>query len=467
MHGIQSVCSKFPGLGTIPETAPDETGDQPHPVSRGRSVRFEIPEVPPPPSSPQLSEDGHKDPSRNTVTVNTNVPQETPSTSTNKPMSGATVRTDANTINTSTLPAENSFLKSQIPLTREVSLLSSPEPWPQVNEADYEAAPLPSPNTMGQESPQTLTTDQPESQTEEKSTDYETSGFGDKDLGPVLSPEKENSGESLKSKTSGHTEAVKKLLEDSQKAESPAPPPPSPEPKQDSNMSASKKNNKTMTPLIEETETPNPEADEAEMTILQIAPKGLQQGRKKTYNRQIDTFQNIDIPASYHSQVETSPPHSKLPEPLTDTIPEEPETEHEAEEVKLETRDVALSAQSTLANRTISEQAQSEVSSSVIEPAISQASQAPALSEDFSERRENSELLGDWTGVILGSEGQDTTAMLSSEKQELDMTEEGGDHEGFKEDLRQEYERLNQDTSVNNESLENNEPSGNDSSKEH
>lgn len=451
----------FSGLGTIAERVQDDTGDQPHPVSRGRSVRFEIPEVPPPPSSPQLSEDGHKDPSRNTVTVNTNVPQETPSNSTIKPMSGATIRTDANTVNTSTLLAENSFVRSQGPPTRELSFISSPEPWPQVNEADYEMAPVPSPNTLVHDSPRTLTTDP--SQSDIKSMDLEN-------ISKNASSDKEHSatnlekdGESVKSKgdiMKKTDEAVKRLMEDSMKAESPAPPPPSPEPKQDSNIT--KKAGKIMTPLLEETETPQTEMEESEMTILQIAPLGSRTGGKKTYNRQIDTFQNIDIPASSYVQPEQSTPQNKLPETVNEPIPEEPETEHEVEENKElpdETRDVALSVQSTLANRTISEQAQSEASSPMIEPAISQASQAPALSEDFSERRENSEMFGDWTGMIVGSEGPETIAMLSSDKQ--DMTEDGGDHEGFKDDLRLEFDRLNQETENNENMAETNNPNEN------
>ena len=424
-------------------------------MSRGRSVRFEIPEVPPPPSSPQLSEDGQKDPSRNTVTVNTSVPQQTPSNSTNKPMSGATVRTDANTFNTSMMIAENSFLRSQVPPTRDFSFVTSPEPWPQVNEADYEKAPAPSPNTQ-----ESMVTTEP-SHSDLKSLDLENMSKQASIDRELTLPSPDNDGEGGKDYLKKTDEAVKRLMEDSMNAESPAPPPPSPEPKQDSNMA--KKSGNIMTPLMEETETPNTvETEETEMSILQIAPQGLRPGARKPYNRQIDTFQNIDIPASYIGQPDSNLSQIKQPEPLSETILEEPEPELEVEETKEvrdEPREVTVSVQSTLANRTISEQAQSDISSSMIEPAISQASQAPALSEDFSERRENSELLGDWTGIVVGSDGQDTMAMLSSDKQ--DMTEDGGDHEGFKEDLREEFERLHSEVeskdNVNQEADDNGE----------
>lgn len=420
-----------------------EEEETPLPVSRGRSVRFEIPEVPPPPSSPQLSDDGQKDgPSRAVVTVNTNIPQETPSTSSNKPTSGATIRTDANaSVNTSTLMAENSFVRSITGPIREVSAVSSPEPWPQINEADFDVAPVPSPVSTSHDAPsdvrvETVTKTPDDNQLRDANEEVQQSP--DENVA-------EKDGEYI-NKTEEQGDAVKKMVEDSRKVGSPAPPPPSPEAKEDSEIIINKSTN-LMETLVEENEPHSASEDEVSMTVTQIAPKGS--GGRKSIHRQIDTFQNIDIPASFGvDNAHTSKP---LPEPTTMTIPEEQEPTPELEDKSV--RDVAPSVQSTLANRTISERALSEDSSLVIEPAISQASHGPALSEDFAEKRDgNSELFADWSGVIVGSEGQQTQAMLSSDKQ--DMTEEGGDHEGFKEDLRQEFEKIKSEIESTNDESE-------------
>ncbi|XP_045192778.2 uncharacterized protein LOC123549036 isoform X5 [Mercenaria mercenaria] len=445
-----SLAQEASGLHTIHESGTVNEGDDlAHPVSRGRSVRFEIPEIPPPPSSPQLSEDGQKEASRNAVTVNTNIPQETPSTSSNKPPSGVTIRTTATTVNTSTLQAENSFIRSYTGPVREISLISSPEPWPQVQDADFEEAPVPSPETTlhetPRETPQTLEPLESETKSENENQSKNAQEVVVEEEKTEPSEKKEKDSEYV-NKTEDQSAVVKKMMEESRKAESPAPPPPSPEAKEDSQIIINKPNS-TMTTLVEEEETANAPDNEVSMTVMQISPKGpMIKGGQKSHNRQIDTFQNIDIPAEFDLDYV----HPHVQEPTTDTIVEEPEP---AEDDAKSARTYALSVQSTLANRTISEQAHSEVSSSFIEPAISQASQGPALSEDFSEKRENSELFGDWSGMVIGSsDGQNTQAMLSSDKP--DMTEDGGDHEGFKEDLRQEFEKIKQEIDSSKDSTE-------------
>ena len=386
----------------------------------------------------------NKDPSRNTVTVNTNIPQDTPSmSSTTKPTSGHTIRTDANTINTS-LPAENSFVKSSEGFNREISMVSSPEPWPQINEKDYESAPAPSPEMTLHGPNNTRMTSNMESEftTEERNLSRNASEEPvpePETPGREPSPEKEVPTPSTyvnktPPPTKEQTKAVKKLLEDSEKSESPAPPPPSPEPKADDEIKIiNKPKSVAMTPVLEEAE----HADSpVSITVTQIQPRGLINGTKQPNQRNMDTFVNIDIPATFELRSDPSQPEISD----TQTIYEEPEPTPDEHK-----RDIALSVQSTLANRTISEPGLSEVSSSMIEPAMSQASHGPALSEDSSEKKEKSELLGDWSGIVIGSDGQDTTTMLSSDKQEFDMTEDGGDHEGFKEDLRKEYEKIAKD----------------------
>lgn len=444
----------------------DDGSDQPLPVSRGRSVRFEIPEVPPPPSSPQLSDDGQKDtmPSRNTVTVNTSVPTAETGSSATKPMSNTTLRTDVNTVNTSVLPAEASFVRSQTVPTRELSTVSSPEPWPQVNESDFEKDPSKSPDvSLPETSTTTPTADvgkAPQRDNKDVSKNNSNKVVEKKEKEPVKVPvpEKESTRDSEWTTTTEKTEnyvnktpdehkdAMKKLLDDSRKSESPAPPPPSPEPKQDSNLS----NGKKMEPLVEEPD------GESEMTVVQIPPTGKNNVGKRGPNRHIDTFQNIDIPAKFEAIAENTT--------VNETIQEEPEHDSEIESNKKhneptadETQennekadDVAPSEKSSLANRTITEYGPSDASSPMIEPAMSQVSQIPAMSEEMSSPRQ--EVFVDWTSVTGsrgGKSGEDGEDNKETEELPL-MTEEGGDHEGFKEDLRQEYEKLERETTANN-----------------
>ena len=351
------------------------------------------------------------------------------------------------------MQAENSFIRANTGPIREVSMVSSPEPWPQVQDADFDVAPVPSPETTLHDTPgttpQTSEVREPETKLENENQSKNAQEVVIEEVKQEQpSPKKEKDSEYV-NKTEEPTSVVKKMMEDSRKAESPAPPPPSPEAKEDSEIIINKPKN-SMTTVMEEEETSNAHDDEVSMTVMQISPKGpVTHGSKKSHDRQIDTFQNIDIPAEFDLDYV----HPHVQEPTTETIMEEPEPADEDEAKSAPT--YALSVQSTLANRTISEHERSEVSSSVIEPAMSQASQGPALSEDFSEKPEKSEVFGDWSGMVLGSsEGQDTQAMLSSEKP--DMTEDGGDHEGFKDDLRQEFEKISQeiDSSKETESID-------------
>ena len=424
------------GLGTIKETG-REYADQPLPMSRGgRSVRFEIPEVPPPPSSPQESDkdslvgvrvEGEQ--SRNTVTVNTVIPKDTPSVS-NIPTSGiTTIHTDQNTLNTSANTRENSDVKSAGKSqtgsrVRELSMVSSPEPWPQVIEADFDITPNPKSDSTLHMAPQ-----QPEGGSLADGSEKERNQSANAEIKvEIVMRTPETPKSDFVNKDTEPVSKVKKIMAESRKTDSPAPPPPSPEGKEDV-----AKGRNGMAP-IDERRKSNVEDDESIMTVMQILPKGI---TRKTKTRQIDTFVNIDIPAT-----STSEPSRSEAVNNGGTIIEE--SEQEVEEINKP--DTALSVQSTLANRTISE-AYSDATSSMIEPAVSQASQGPALSEDFSEKQEKpDQMFGDWSGIAKESSDADTQVMLSSDKQELDMTEDGGDHEGFKEDLKQEYEKLLKET---------------------
>lgn len=411
----------------------------------GRSVRFEIPEIPPPPSSPQESEEGVPvgEQSRNTVTVNTFIPKDTPSVS-NNPMSGVTtIATDQNTVHTSLNTRENSLVKSGKSQSgsrvRELSMVSSPEPWPQVNEADFDIPPHP-------KSDSTLhaTSSGPKaSSSEDFDKDKNQSSNTKREIKVEISrhsPEPEEPTSEFVNKDTEPVSKVKKIMAESRKAESPAPPPPSPEAKDDM-ITKSGNDKKTLSAGDHKSKA---DGDASSMTVMQIHPKGVT--HKLSKQRQIDTFVNIDIPAVH----DLEPSKNEIKYEQRETIIEEPEQEIE-ESSKRETSE---SVQSTLANRTISE-ADTEAISSVVEPAISQASQGPALSEDFSEKQEKGQLFGDWTGVVGNSSDVDTQAMLESDKQDLDMTEDGGDHEGFKEDLRKEYEKLKKETnSIDNDAKE-------------
>ncbi|XP_052221195.1 uncharacterized protein LOC127837841 isoform X3 [Dreissena polymorpha] len=422
------------GLGTIHESHQDETGDQ-LPMSRGRSVRFEIPEVPPPPSSPQLSDDGQKDISRNTVTISTTLPNpDAVSTSTNyKPQSGGTIRTDVNTVNTSNLMAENSFVRSQ---TREVSFVTSPEPWPQVNEADFQDVPKPSPGEITHDTatatPVTITTGHGLSEIDERRDKEKERAKKTLDLRApikVPSPEKEDTKDSEdiektenyvnKTPVDENSSALRRLMEDSRKTASPAPPPPSPEAKQDSNASLKKM----------ESSSRKPQDDDSEMTVVQIAPRGLMNSKKGTTHRKIDTFQNIDIPAKVDATLndkEELTLKTATVELSTETILEEPEhtPEHEDEHVKTD----GTQEKSTLGNRSLS-----EPSTPGPEPVASEVKQTPGEAD----KTAGAEVFTDWTGPREDPEGAQTGAVIVP-----DMTEEGGDHEGFMEDLRQAYQTL-------------------------
>ena len=400
----------------------------------GRSVRFEIPEVPPPPSSPQGTDkdslEGEPlEPSRNAVTVNTNIPKDTPSVS-NKPMSGITVRTDKITVNTSLNTRENSIVKSVSKppsgTQRELSMVSSPEPWPQVIEADYDVTPNTKTDSTLHMAPQKTET----SLSDELDKEENKSANAIQQIKVEITkhtPEEPKSD--FVNKDTEPISKVKKIMEESRKTDSPAPPPPSPEGKDDMVVKSAKSRN-GMASIVEVDGKSSVEENESKMTVMQIQPKGAS---RKSKLRQIDTFVNIDIPASF-----SSGQSEKVPDP--GTIMEE--SELEAEESN---RKTAVSGQSTLANRTISEAYSEETASSMIEPAISQASQGPAVSEDFSDKHDKNNMFGEWTDNVAQSD-VDAQATSISDKQDLDMTENGGDHDGFKEDLKREYEKLKRET---------------------
>ena len=418
----------------------------------GRSVRFEIPEIPPPPSSPQESDEGGLagERSRNTVTVNTVIPKETPSVS-NNPMSGApTIPTDQNTVNTTlNLTRENTRESSLVKsgksqngsrIQRELSMVSSPEPWPQVIEADFDTTPNPKSDStlhMAPSEPKASALDMQDREGNQSANAMrEIKVEITKHTPAPEAPTSEfvNPASQIQSEP---VSKVKKMMEESRKVDSPAPPPPSPEAKDD----VTKDDKGRKVPIVEVGRQSGFDADEPSMTVMQIQPKGVT--RKQPKQRHLDTFVNIDIPASKQPP---EPPKSKNEVKYEKNGIIMEESEHDAEES--DRQEMSESVQSTLANRTISE-ADTEATSSVVEPAISQASQGPALSEDFSERQEKSrgqQLFGDWTGVERDSSDVDTQAMLSSDKQDLDMTEDGGDHDGFKEDLQREYEKLKEET---------------------
>nr|XP_022320593.1 mucin-1-like [Crassostrea virginica] len=136
------------GLGTIQETGHEE-GEGPHPMSRGgRSVRFaeEVPEIPPPPSSPQNPED----------TEDTTPVVEPQGENPSMPASRQTGFTNQPTFNTTEkeLSQEDIQIKSA---KKRDSLISTPEPWPQVNEADYDVTPAHTKLTLNDRTPHGVT----------------------------------------------------------------------------------------------------------------------------------------------------------------------------------------------------------------------------------------------------------------------------------------------------------------------
>ncbi|XP_048776677.2 uncharacterized protein LOC125680918 isoform X4 [Ostrea edulis] len=443
---------KLPGLMTIQETGHEE-GEGPHPVSRGgRSVRFaeEVPEIPPPPSSPQLPEDAEQPEKEiENQTQNASVPVSRQTGFTNQP-----------TFNTMEKELSQDDIQIKSGKKRD-SILSTPEPWPQVNEADFDVTPAHTKMTLHG--------------SEAKVNDSRLAHmdpYSDRSAGTGSTIHGDmNSRDSTRSYMT-------------HKEESPGPPPPSPEPKDARNdevRSARKRDTKsrestTMTPLMEENdeETVTPDVH-VRTLIIEVPPLGQREPKEnsKGKTRTTDTFVSIDIPAQSMVEEEATNGSGKrqliskgsrqLEPPL-----EEKEEESTPDGGTINTRDQNLSVQSSLGGRmTADGDTDTDVGSAGVDPSIGgnvspsstvtgnekvtntdlrnfiehQAEETERIDEDnelkSSERRKDSSEIMESRDSHLpdGEEHKPEPTQATTKEEGEDPTEEGG--ENTKESLQE------------------------------
>ncbi|XP_022325179.2 uncharacterized protein LOC111125543 isoform X10 [Crassostrea virginica] len=460
---------RLPGLGTIQETGHEE-GEGPHPMSRGgRSVRFaeEVPEIPPPPSSPQNPED----------TEDTTPVVEPQGENPSMPASRQTGFTNQPTFNTTEkeLSQEDIQIKSA---KKRDSLISTPEPWPQVNEADYDVTPA---HTK-------LTLRDSDSKVNDSRLAH-MDPFSDRSAG---------TGSTVRADITSRDSTRSYMTH---KEESPGPPPPSPEPKdgnKEESRSARKRDSKsrestTMTPLLEKDEdTASPDVH-VRTLIIEVPPLGQKETkeRPKGKSRTTDTFVSIDIPA--HSVTETdtatngkrqliSKGGRRLEPPL-----EEKEEDSNADGAEtINTREQNLSVQSSVGGRlTADGHTETDVESAGVDPSIggnvspsstitgndkvpqtdlrqfieNQVVETEKIEEGnepkSSERRkDSSEVLESRDSLmpdgredpepeVQGGGGAEDEGNVT-QRSEQGITENGGDNDAFKSLLAEELARINQ-----------------------
>lgn len=416
------------GLHTIKEAQHEDGKDMPQPVSR-RSVRFskDVPEVPAPPSTPDRDIEGP----RSSVTTPIDQP-ETP-----KPTSGHTVQTTKSTVNSTV--RENSDLESKPRMSKikDPSSVSTPEPWPAVNEADYDLTPSGTNQGLHESSQNThssnvnmdsrLAIRDPSSRSQPTANSTTRSDLG--------------SGTSL---ASG-------------KGESPGPPPPSPEGR-DKRQEESKSGRRrelisresSMAPLIEEKDDDHEDVH-IRTLVVEVPPLGQPtETPKKKNNRTTDTFINIDIPATSEDDTQnlrSSNRNGHMTEIIEQTLTEENESSGHQDNQTINTRDAVLSVQTTSDGDTltIDPDSQSYMDSAGVTPSIG-ANTSPTSTipenklklDDLKFMDQNINDVEQDEDQKINDQSQDT------DNQDLEMTEDGGDHEGFKQELQEELKRLSQ-----------------------
>lgn len=418
------------GLNTIEEKMHEETAATGASVPRNRGVHFsEVPEVPPPPSSPQEEDD------RSVLTT----PLTTPVI---KDRSGhVTVLTNQNTVNTREPTLTSVDLQAPQDRNRDSTMGSTPEPWPAVNEADFDITPSSTKLALH--------------------SDQAKGGILNDSSMAVMDPMSERS--SMQSglypeDASQNSNSATKKQDEVKKAESPGPPPPSPEPKdksknaQDIPKSGGRRpdmsrESVTMTPLMEGDE-------EGEITISQghvktivvsVPPLGTAGKPRNKNNRTVDTFVSIDIPAVTigHTDDDAHTSSQELKQEgrvggLATTVEESAE-DVESNAQSLNTRDVPLSAMSSLGDPSLDgHDSMSDMTSAGVAQSLA-GNVSP--SSTIPDKGQNVDLKAfidnDQNGLSDGKISERSEALGEEE-----VTENGGDHEGFKQELREELERL-------------------------
>ncbi|XP_076093014.1 uncharacterized protein LOC143064229 isoform X4 [Mytilus galloprovincialis] len=423
------------GLDTIKEAQHEGGMDSAHPVSRGgRSVRFsqDVPEVPAPPSSPDREIEGP----RSSVTT----PMEQPETP--KPTSGHTIRSNKSTVNSSVKENSELELKPIVSRLKDPSTVSTPEPWPSVNEADYDMTPSGT-NAGLHESSQN---------THSSSVNLDSRLA----LGDPSSRNYTTANSTVRSEASSGTSLTSRNA--STKGESPAPPPPSPESKdkkQDNPKSGRKREllsrESSMAPVIEEKDEEH-EDTHVRTLVVEVPPLGQPTEKPKEKNhRTTDTFINIDIPAMTMDELSMEKSRSDVSH-MTEII-ERPGTEENESSGgtmdghTINTRDAVLSVQTTSEGEpnTLDPDSQSNMDSAGVTPSMG-ANESPTSTIPENKLKMEDLKFMDQAADDNDDKDDKETKNETDDKDEkdLEMTEEGGDHAGFKHELQEELEKLSQ-----------------------
>lgn len=420
------------GLDTIKEAQHEDSKDMPHPVSRGgRSVRFsqDVPEVPAPPSTPDPDNDGAK----SSVTT----PME-PS-ETHNPTSGNTVRTNKSTYNTTA--RENSDLELRPQVSRkEPSTVSTPEPWPAVNEADFDLTPSGTNIGLHESSQYTHSTN--------PNMDSRLA------VGDPSSRSLPTANSTIRSDLGSGTSLGSRNA--SGKGESPGPPPPSPEGKdkrQDEPKSGRKRDlisrESSMTPLMEEKDEEHEDVY-VRTLVVEVPPLGQPTERTKPKNhRTTDTFINIDIPATSQEEVQIQNLRSlkgnnHMTEIVERPLTEEYESSEHNDNQTVNTRDAVLSVQTTSEGEPTNDpDSQSNMDSAGVTPSIG-ANTSPTSTIPENKLKMDDLKFMDQTGNDQDQDQNQDDQNQDTGRQEQEMTENGGDHIGFKQELQEELDKLSQ-----------------------
>lgn len=394
------------GLDTIREAQHESCNNSTQPLSRGeRSVRFskEVPEVPAPPSSPDREIEGP----RSSVTTPMDQP-ETPKPTSTLPSNKSTDESSDNDRNEQ-LPTRPRGIK-------EPSVVSTPEPWPSVNEADYDMTPSGT-NQGLHETQNSVNMDS--RMADASSRNYTTTGTARSDISSATSSRN----------ISG-------------KVDSPGPPPPSPESRDRKRENTSGRRRElisresSMAQIVEEKDEEH-EDIHVKTLVVEVPPLGQPPSDNTKPHRSTDTFINIDIPAMGEDR---STSNSKMSE-----IVERPGTEEsETHAQTINTRDALLSVQSTDGDGMSQDpDSTSNMDSAGVTPSLG-ANESPTSTipenklkmddmkfmDQDGDKKDDHEVREDGGGHEITDEGGH------------EITEDGGDHEGFKQELEKELDRL-------------------------
>lgn len=203
-----------------------------------------------------------------------------------------------------------------------------------------------------------------------------------------------------------------------------------------------------MAPVIEEKDEEH-EDTHVRTLVVEVPPLGQPTEKPKEKNhRTTDTFINIDIPAM--SMDELSMEKSRSDNSHMTEIVERPGTEENESNGEtmdgqtINTRDAVLSVQTTSEGEpnTLDPDSQSNMDSAGVTPSMG-ANESPTST--IPENKLKMEDLKFMDQTMDDKDDKD-----EKDEKDLEMTEEGGDHAGFKHELQEELEKLSQKDSIEN-----------------